>query len=163
MQQKGLETMPKNEIISASLEDYLETIALLSSEHEHGHAHARSIADKLNVKKPSVTNALKLLSNLGHIEYSPNLPVKLTNKGRNIAERILSRHQHLENFLSGVLHLSKKESDAIACKIEHLIDDEFVYRLGVLTEQILHEKDNHNLNKYLKLKFTSSENKKTEV
>ena len=47
----------QNELMSSNMEDYLETIALLID--EHGHAHARDVARRLNVKMPSVTCALR--------------------------------------------------------------------------------------------------------
>ena len=40
----------QNEPMSSHMEDYLETIALLIE--EHGHAHARDVARRLNVKMP---------------------------------------------------------------------------------------------------------------
>lgn len=150
--------MLKEETISASLEDYLEAIALLSHEHEVPHAHARAIADMLNVKKPSVTNALKVLAQSGHIKYSPNRPVKLTEKGQDTAKRILLRHRQLEDFFSGVLQLSKEQSDALACRIEHIVDDEFVERLAVLTERVLYSDDSRKLREYLIEKFCSDRN-----
>lgn len=156
--------MSKEETISASLEDYLEAIALLSREHEAPHAHARSIADMLNVKKPSVTNALKVLAQSGHIKYSPNRPVKLTGKGQAAADRILLKHRQLKDFFSGVLQLSKKQSDALACQIEHVIDDEFIERLAVLTKHVLHAEDSRELREHLTEKFQSGpDNEKAEL
>ena len=38
----------QNDLMSSNMEDYLETIALLID--EHGHAHARDVARRLNVK-----------------------------------------------------------------------------------------------------------------
>ena len=49
--------------LSASLEDYLETIAALIE--EHGHAHTSDIAERMKVKMPSVTYALGTLSRGG--------------------------------------------------------------------------------------------------
>ena len=43
--------------LTESLEDYLEAIAELIE--VEGHAHAKEIAAKLNVKMPSVTGALR--------------------------------------------------------------------------------------------------------
>ncbi|MBP5586310.1 MAG: hypothetical protein J6Y92_08165, partial [Lentisphaeria bacterium] len=45
--------------LTESLEDYLEAIAELIA--VEGHAHAKEIAAKLNVKMPSVTGALRQL------------------------------------------------------------------------------------------------------
>ena len=59
--------------ISSSLEDYLEIIAALIAENKH--AHAKEIADRMQVKMPSVTNALQALSNRGLIKYQTHAPV----------------------------------------------------------------------------------------
>ena len=44
--------------LTASLEDYLEAIKAAIDETAHGHAHTSDIARRLQVKMPSVTNAL---------------------------------------------------------------------------------------------------------
>ena len=63
--------------LSASLEDYLEAIAELCS--KEGHAHSKEIAEKLSVKMPSVTEALRQLVEMGYIS-SPKDRVRLNNK-----------------------------------------------------------------------------------
>ena len=83
--------------VSASLEDYLEAIGELI--RLHGHAHTKDIAARLNVKMPSVTNALGVLSKSGHIIYRPNLPVLLTETGKALADRVTRRHRILQDFL----------------------------------------------------------------
>ena len=86
----------KPEGISASLEDYLETIAELIQ--THGHAHAKSIAEKRKVKMPSVTSALGALAKAGHIRYQPNFPVKLTSSGEKWPNRSPGAIRCLRNF-----------------------------------------------------------------
>mgnify|MGYP003310512237 CR=1 FL=1 len=73
--------------LSASLEDYLEAIAELCA-HE-GHAHSKEIAEKLSVKMPSVTEALRQLVDMGYIIYNTHYPVQLTSAGRAVAEEIV--------------------------------------------------------------------------
>ena len=53
--------------ISSSLEDYLEAIATIIE--TNGHAHAKDIAEMLDVTMPSVTNALQALSARGLVLY----------------------------------------------------------------------------------------------
>ena len=48
--------------LTESLEDYLETIAELIA--EEGHAHTKKIAERLNVRMPSVTSILQQLEQM---------------------------------------------------------------------------------------------------
>ena len=65
--------MRVNTNISSSLEDYLEAIADLID--ANGHAHSKELADRLQVKMPSVTNALQALAARDLIEYRSHQPV----------------------------------------------------------------------------------------
>ena len=65
--------------LSESMEDYLEAIAELIA--VGGHAHTKEIAQKLNVKMPSVTGALRQLEQMGYIIYNTHYPVQLTEEG----------------------------------------------------------------------------------
>lgn len=122
--------------LTASLEDYLETIKMLIDEDPHGHAHTSYIAKRLNVKMPSVTNALGVLHRNGYIHYDTNYPVTLTPLGEQTAKRILRRHHVLSNFLEDILQMQKEEASDLACKIEHVISDNFILRLELLSSSI---------------------------
>ena len=71
------------------MEDYLEAIAELIA--VDGHAHTKEIAQKLNVKMPSVTGALRQLVQLGYIVYNTHYPVQLTEEGKRAAEQVRKR------------------------------------------------------------------------
>lgn len=137
--------------VSASLEDYLEAIGELI--RLHGHAHTKDIAARLNVKMPSVTNALGVLSKSGHIIYRPNLPVLLTETGKALAERVTRRHRILQDFLQYVLELPCEEAGKAACKIEHVIDEELINRFLVLSEAVQNRGDCHGLRLHLAQAF----------
>lgn len=122
--------------LTASLEDYLETIKMLIDEDPHGHAHTSYIAKRLNVKMPSVTNALGVLHRNGYIHYDTNYPVTLTPLGEQTAKRILRKHHILSNFLEDILHFDNKEASELACKMEHVISDNFIQRLELLSSAI---------------------------
>ncbi len=140
--------------VSASLEDYLEAIAELI--RCHGHAHTKEIASRLNVKMPSVTNALGVLSKSGHIVYQPNQPVQLTASGRLLAEKVIRRHHILQDFLQHVLELPGEEAGKTACKIEHVIDEKLIDRFLVLSEAVQNRSDCHGLRLHLNRTFTLS-------
>lgn len=105
--------------LSASLEDYLEVILNLIQEKKE--AKASDIALKMNVKKASVTDALKALSKKELIEYEPYKPIILTSKGQIFADQIVERHDILTVFFEKILCLEKSEAVDNACRIEHVI------------------------------------------
>lgn len=135
------------ERMSSNMEDYLETIALLTE--EHGHAHARDVARRLNVKMPSVTSALKLLAARGCLDYEPNMPVQLTPLGRRFAENVLERHRTLRRFCRNILHLPSGQADRLACRIEHEVDERAALAIRILTRAIESRPDCAELRRHL--------------
>ncbi len=123
-----------HEVLSASLEDYLEVIFHL--EQSNRVARAKDIADQMNVQRASVTGALKALSNRGLINYSPYSYITLTPTGRNIARDVIRRHNALKEFFLTALRLSPEEAEANACRIEHAIDPMAIDRLVRFVEFI---------------------------
>lgn len=133
--------------ISSSLEDYLEAIAEIIE--VQGHAHTKEIAEKLNVKMPSVTNALQALSSRGLIRYQSHSPVYLTASGAETAAVIRHRHSVLKTFFQNILKLESEEADDAACKIEHIIGEKVLSRFVLLTEAISSREDCTALREYL--------------
>jgi DtxR family Mn-dependent transcriptional regulator len=117
----------QKETLTASLEDYLETIFLL--EKEFGVIRSVDIANKLDVKKPSVNSALKHLAKFGLIKHLPYSPVQLTEKGRTQAQSVLRRHTSLKNFLTKVLMVEEERAEEVACGMEHAIGEDITKRL----------------------------------
>lgn len=137
--------------ISSSLEDYLEAIADLIE--KDGHAHSKELAARLQVKMPSVTNALQALAARDLIVYQPHQPVVLTASGTAAAQIIRNRHICLQRFFAEVLALSSEEADATACKVEHVIDENILKRLDVLTAALQSQPAGVELAEYLKSEF----------
>ena len=106
--------------LSATLENYLETIFRL--EQEKRFARVRDISAALSVAKSAVTTALQSLSEKGLVNYQPYEPVTLSAEGRQKAGRIVLRHRVIEDFLRNVLGLEAERADSIACGMEHVID-----------------------------------------
>lgn len=115
---KNNETKP---VLSASLEDYLEVILQLISKNRV--ARAKDIASNMNVRRASVTGALKALSEKGLINYDPYSYITLTAKGRKCAEAIIHRHNAITAFLIDVLCVDAKVAEENACRMEHVVDD----------------------------------------
>ncbi len=134
-------------VISSSLEDYLEAIAEIIE--RNGHAHTKDIADRLQVKMPSVTNALQMLAARGLIHYRSHSPVELTAIGASKAAVIRHRHQVLKKFFSEILLLDPHSADSAACKIEHVIGENVFSRFVLLAEAIEQREDCAELRRYL--------------
>ena len=120
--------------LSASLEDYLEVIADLAE--SGGKVRSSNIADRLNVKRPSVTSALRQLSEKGLIKYRPYLPISLTAKGARQARSVQRRHGVMQDFLTRILGVEDQKAEEIACRLEHAMDKDITDRLIRFIEYI---------------------------
>ncbi len=120
--------------LTESLEDYLEAISELSA--VDGHAHTKEIAEKLDVKMPSVTGALRQLEAMGLIFYSTHKPVVLTEAGKKAADRIIHHHTVLKNFFQNVLGLDPQKASDTACRLEHVVDEDTIERFVRFSENI---------------------------
>lgn len=83
---------------SQSAEDYLERIHELIE--KKGYARVVDIASTLKVKQASVTSMVQKLAEAGYLEYEKYRGLVLTDKGRNVAQNIQSRHATLSRFFS---------------------------------------------------------------
>lgn len=117
----------ENTKISASLEDYLETIYFVYKKNNG--VKAIDVAKSLGVRKSSVTDALKSLSEKKLLNYAPYQVITLTEKGEKIAKKIAARHEDLYNFLSQILGVSPTEAMENACRIEHVVSDEVMNKI----------------------------------
>lgn len=104
-----------------SLEDYLETILVLSKRLPF--VRSVDVAVELDFSKPSVSVAVKNLKNRGYITVSEDGYLLLTGEGRKIAESVYERHTLLTDWL---VHLGVDPEIASkdACKMEHDITPE---------------------------------------
>jgi len=105
--------------ITPTMENYLEAIGQLGKKDEV--VRVKNIARQLNVKMPSVTEALKALAKDGLIRHEKYGYVELTQKGNRIAKEIYSRHQTLFKFLNQILRIDPRAAEEDACKMEHTI------------------------------------------
>ena len=126
--------MKKKIKLSASLEDYLEAIYLISG--ENGEARAKKIKEHLQVTGPSVTEALQLLAEKDLVNYAPYESITLTSDGKKIACDILHRHETLRDFFIDVLGIDTKLADEGACKMEHVASPNIIDRMVKYTKYL---------------------------
>jgi DtxR family Mn-dependent transcriptional regulator len=127
-------TMPKSKRLSANMEDYLETIYHIVSEKKA--ARAKDIAVRMAVNSASVTGALRLLAEKGHINYAPYDVITLTPGGEILARDIVRRHEILKDFFTKVLDVNEREAEDTACKMEHAVSPIIIDRLVRFVEFI---------------------------
>ena len=120
-------TMPKSKRLSANMEDYLEAIYHIVSEKKA--ARAKDIAVRMAVNSASVTGALRLLGEKGHINYAPYDVITLTPSGETLARDIVRRHEILKDFFTKVLDVDEQEAEDNACKMEHAVSPVVIDRL----------------------------------
>jgi DtxR family Mn-dependent transcriptional regulator len=114
------------------MEDYLEAIHMVSA--EQGVARIKSIANRLQVSYPSVVGALKTLKARNLVQQEHYGYIRLTAAGQQIAGSITNRHQVLTRFLMDILDLDRETASGDACKIEHNVSPETVFRLRAMAE-----------------------------
>jgi len=120
--------------LTSHMEDYLESIIVLSGKHRV--VRVKDIAQNLNIKMPSVTAALNKLKEMELIEYEKYGFIELTEKGKDIAERIYFRHRSLTDFFFQVLMLDRESADLEACKVEHSLSPEAFQKIYLLFQFI---------------------------
>ncbi len=115
-------------------EDYLEAIDSLID--EKGFAASVDIAERMKVSKPTVTSIVKKLDRQGFLIHERYRGIKLTQKGKKLAEEMQSRHQLITSFL---MLFGVKESIARldAERIEHGIHPDTLEKLGAFTKFML--------------------------
>jgi DtxR family Mn-dependent transcriptional regulator len=102
-----------------AVQDYLKAIHSLGG--EEGTVSPVDIAERLQVRAPSVTGMLKRLAEAGWISYESGRGARLTELGVAEARRVIRRHRLVELFLTRVLGLDWSEVDAEAEALEHAI------------------------------------------
>lgn len=97
-------------------EDYLEAILIL--EQKRGYVRSSDVAEQMNVTKPSVTNATRLLREGGFLTMDEEKLIHLTELGREVAESIYERYCILTEGLI-YLGVDPETAEQDACRIEH--------------------------------------------
>jgi len=113
---------------SVSQEDYLKAIYNMQVELQD--PISARLSEALGVTPPAVTTALKRMVRRGHVRLDHKTGrIRLTPKGRAIAQSLALRHRLIEKLLTDVLGMDWKLVHAEAEKLEHAISRELERRL----------------------------------
>jgi DtxR family Mn-dependent transcriptional regulator len=113
--------------ITISKENYLKAIAEAESEGEI--VIAATLARWLEVSPPAVTMAVRRLKRDGLIAMEAQGVLRLTDAGREIANRLLNRHHLIERMLSEVFGMEWYKVHEEAEQLEHAVSADFEQKL----------------------------------
>ena len=121
-------------MLSPSMEDYLKVILRLSE----GESRPRvsDIADAVQVRKPSVSKALRRLAEAGYVEHVPYGEVNLTESGERVARWQAYSFDVVADFLVTCLGLERERAEEEAGRIEHSAGKVTVDRLEALMRYV---------------------------
>ncbi|MGD9154299.1 MAG: metal-dependent transcriptional regulator [Bacillota bacterium] len=119
--------MAQKDLVSPSLEDYLEEILALNEENEK--IRVTDLATRMKVAKSSVNQAVNKLVELQMLQHETYGPLILTDLGMERARRVRERHRMLQRFFADILGIAPDIAEQDACRIEHYISQVTMERL----------------------------------
>lgn len=111
------------------MEDYIELIYNLID--TKGYARVSDIAEQLTVHPSSVTKMVQKLDKDDYLNYEKYRGFVLTEKGKKIGERLVFRHELLEDFLE-IIGVDKENIYDDVEGIEHHLSWNSIDRIGDL-------------------------------
>ena len=112
--------------LTSAMEDYLEAVFMLQK--QNGYVRCVDVAERLGVKKPSVSRAVRELSQSGHLVKNADGTLSLTGAGLQLAEQIYEKHCFfMEQLIAAGVDPKIAEQDA--CGIEHAVSSESFQKL----------------------------------
>lgn len=120
-----------------TMEDYIEVIYSLES--NKGYARAADIAQQLNVYSSSVTKMVKKLDAEGYIIYEKYRGIALTEKGKEMGNYALKRHNILEQFLT-IIGVEESKIYEEVEGIEHHLGKDSIEKIQMLIDYLTEKK-----------------------
>ena len=117
-------------MFTANREDYLRGLYILKE--EKGEIKSTDLAHYLNVSKPSVSEMMQELNKEGLILCKKYSKIRFTQKGREIAEKLTSKHRIIETFLKKLLKIDSTSIHQEAHRLEHAFSDESIEKLRTI-------------------------------
>ena len=110
--------------VPESYQMYIKNIYFLSRKRG-GWVYNKDLAESLKVEPSSISEMLSKLKNKDLITWVPRNPIRLTIKGKQIAEQLIETDSLLRIFFGEVLKIKDKSLvEKMSCEIEHHITKE---------------------------------------
>jgi Mn-dependent DtxR family transcriptional regulator len=135
-----------------SMEDYIEQIYILIE--DKGYARVSDIAENLSVHPSSVTKMVQKLDKDEYLIYEKYRGLVLTMKGKKIGQRLVYRHELLEQFLR-VIGVKEEHIYEDVEGIEHHLSWESIDRIVDLVQYF--EEDENRINELRNIQSKNEE------
>ena len=119
-------------IVTEAVENYLETILVLSQQQSE--VRATDICAHMGFSRPTVSIAVKGMKANGLIQVNDHNLITLTENGRSIAHAIYDRHNILTQALM-FLGVDRETALSDACKMEHDISESTFFHIKEFVAQ----------------------------
>jgi DtxR family Mn-dependent transcriptional regulator len=116
-------------VTTSTVEDYLKAILLEQQRTEGELVNTGRIASAVGVAPGTATAMVKALADSGLVSYEPYIGAGLTDRGRQLAMRVLRRHRLVELFLVRVMEMDWSEVHDEAERLEHAVSDRVIARM----------------------------------
>ena len=116
--------------VTQTVQDYLRAIYVLGEESQS--VIAARVADEMGVSASTMVSTLRRLAREGYIKMERHKEIRLTGKGKEVAETILRRHFLTERLLTDILGLDWVKAHQEAHRLEHAISSDVEERLAKL-------------------------------
>jgi DtxR family Mn-dependent transcriptional regulator len=113
-------------LLTKALRKYLRVIYEL--ECERGPVRVSEIAERMRVKAPSVTAALRKLYSCGLVSYRRYEKVSTNKKGRDVVENLQARHGIIKEFFV-LVGLDEETADKDAHEMNHVVGTRTIRKL----------------------------------
>jgi len=100
-------------------QDIVEVLEAVWTNEEKGSASAENVA--ADAKTRVTEELLSECEREGYLMRHARRELKLTARGRQVAEEVIRRHRLAERLVVDVIGLTLEESEADACEFEHLL------------------------------------------
>lgn len=114
-------------MLTARTTDYLETIYLLSLDHDT--VGVSQVAAARDVTIPTARSAIGRLKEAGYVRQERYGKILLTDAGAARAKVVYRTHRVLFRFLHDVLGVASSDADPEACRLEHGLSEDTLARL----------------------------------
>ena len=126
-------------MVSKALEEYLKTMYVIQIQKQE--IRVTDIANQMNLSKPSVNKAINNLKENGLVYYETYGKIELTEKGIDLAKKILEAYDISYVFFKDVIGLDEETSKREAEKLKLTMEDNTINNLAKYVHKVLNLSD----------------------
>mgnify|MGYP001036742612 CR=1 FL=1 len=132
-----------------TIENYCKVIYIFDKGNG---SFSKDISNYLGISKISVSLTLNKLKKEGYITMQKYGKIKLTQKGKKLAQKIIKRYLIIKQFLE-IIGANKKTLEKEACAVEHSLSDDTIAKLSDFLNAIKNQKNLTKLSTSLKQRY----------